>query len=686
MAIPKVISLLRQERFEDRFPEIPILGEPTNLFVECTSYDVQIPVMGAPIRSLDIFEEAVLRMVRLQGASPDRLADVLCLGKDLVWFILNRLMGKGLLDDMLSLTAEGIRQLNLCSEQKAEIKQVQGRVFTLKKTGQLLPYIHIGEFQSEKVSEATEKRIVLEYGSVGKSRTVAGLRLRNRDCEPNQSSRLPTRQLREAVIRFNRLLALKNQRQIDLCQGYGIDSSRIEPVYFHLQAVIQDGNSDEILFSDGFVPNVDGMLEYAKDYHEAIQEIRNRAVRMTVPTDGAQPQSPPIRKRYWEIVKNYNKVRQYLPDKPYEDATIDERGEMDQNKRQIAIDCYHILETALLYYLKEHPISETMLNVLRRQTGTQNEQTVLMMAENLGIQHTAEAGRLFSHLDGSRIASVFESDTAHMYVCLPLAIAEAQESPDSRVRILIRRDGGFLRFLRHLNDATAPLRHDAEDFGDDLDMSAEYIAKETANIICTLLPNLQLESGDTQSSDAEDVSQARLLAQASLAKVFGPTYFQMMSKGLRNEWMRISPDKTGKELPDMSEYAQILYRIFQTSLVNVNRQFLHKSSVSRETALQRLTELYGKPLPRSITSVKETFYQAAAREKKSSLGAEMLVYAANNDVNDMKALIQAGFVQTVDRILCLRGHGNENASLTENEHTMGALRDSVIELIKMIGG
>ena len=83
MAMPKVISLFRQERFEDRFPEISILGEPTNLFVECMSYDVQIPVAGAPIRSLDIFEEAVLRMVQLKGASVDGVADILCLGKEI---------------------------------------------------------------------------------------------------------------------------------------------------------------------------------------------------------------------------------------------------------------------------------------------------------------------------------------------------------------------------------------------------------------------------------------------------------------------------------------------------------------------------------------------------------------------------------------------------------------------------
>lgn len=684
MAMPKVISLFRQERFEDRFPKISILGEPTNLFVECMSYDVQIPVAGAPIHSLDIFEEAVLRMVQLKGASVDGLADILCLGKDLVWFILNRLMEKGLLDNTLALTNEGIRQLNLRSEQKTEIEQIQGRVFVLKKTGQILPYIHIGEFQSEKVDEMTGKRIVLEYGSAGNSRTVAGIRLRNTDYEPIQDSRLPNQRLREAVFRFNRLMVLGNRKQIDLCPGYGIDSSRNEPVYFHLQAAIQDGNSDEILFSDGFVPNIDGMLEYAKGYPDAINDIRNRAVRMAVSADGEESQSLSARKRYWEIVRNYGKVQRYLPDKPYEDAAPDERKEMDKNRRQIAIDCYHILETALLYYLKEHPVSEAMMDVLRRQTVAQNRRIVLMMAESLGIRHTSEAGRLLSHLDGSRISSVFETGTAHMHVCLPLAIAEAKESPDSRVRILIRKDGGFLRFLQCLSDATAKFRHDADVSGDDLDMLAEYIAEETANIACVLLPSLRLGDDNAQISDTEGVSQARLLAQASLAKAFGPIRFQTMSDGLKNEWMRISPDKTGKNLPEMSEYAQILYRILQTSLANANREFPRRSSIPRDEAIQRLMELYGKPLPKSIASVTEAFYKSAAQGRNSSLGAEALVHAANRD--GMDALIKAGFVESVDRILRLRGHGSQSASLTEDEHTMGVLRDGVIELIKMIGG
>ncbi|WP_406042448.1 hypothetical protein [Succinimonas sp.] len=682
MAMPKVISLFQQKCFEDLFPEIPILGEPTNLFVECLSYDIQIPCAGMQIRSLDMFEEAVLRMVPLKGSCTNDLADILCIGEDFVWFIMNRLMEKGLLDKKLELTGKGSSYLNLRNEQKTEIETVQGRVFMLKKTGQILPFIHIGEFQSEKINEMSGKHIVLSYGSTGNSRKVVGLRLRNTDYEIRQDSYLPDKLLRNAILRFNRLNNHKEQKQIALWPRDRIDSSKSEPVYFHIQAVIQDGNSDEILFSDGFVSNIDWMMEYVKGYPDVISEIQKRAVRMTVITKEEESQRPPVRQKYWEIIQNYNTVQRYLVDAAKEDVTPDQLKEIDKNKRQVVIDCYHILETALLYYLKEHPVSDTIMNVLRRQTADQNKQTVLMMAGNLGILQPLDAGRLLSHLNGNQISSVFNTGTAHMHICLPLAIAEANESPQSRILILIREDNRFLEFLQYLSDVSAAFRHDADAVGYNVDM--KDIAEKTTNIVRILLPGIQLDDDNVQISNTGNVSQARLLAQISLSKAFGSIVFQTMSDGLKGEWMRISPDKKGKTLPEMSEYAQILYRIFQTTLTNANQEFPMRNSITRNEAIQRLIRLYGKPLPKSIVSVSDVYYESAVQGRNSTLGAEALIYAANRD--GMDALIKAGFVQSVDKILKLRGHGSQIASLTENEHTMGALRDNVIKLTNMIIG
>lgn len=680
MVMPRVISLFRQERFEDRFPEISILGEPTNVFLECISYDILIPVVGTLARPLDIFEEAVLRLVRLRGASIEDLADILCLEKDLIWFILNRLEDKGLLDDTLSLTNEGMRQLNV-QNLDAEVKPIQGRIFVLRKTGQILPWIHIGEFQSEKVDEVTGKQIILGYGSAGKYERVPGFKLRDMNRAPIPNI-YPSNRLQEAVFRFNRLMLLRNRKPIDYCAQYSITSSRSEFVYFHLQAVIQDGNSDEILFSDGFVPNIDGMMDYINGYPDVIDSIRKRAVQMIVTSDKEKIQRLP--KQYWEIIQSYNKVRQYLPNKFDENVTSDERRETDKNRRQIVINCYNILEVALFYYLKEHPVSEMMMDTLKRKTPAQNEQIILKMAEHLGIRYASEARRLFSHVDKNRILSMFESGIANMHVCLPLAIVEAKESADSRIRILIQDHGGFLRFVQTLGNIAAKFRHDTEACGYDLDMPIEYIVKETAGIVCILLPDLQIDDGINFSESAENISQARLLAQISLSKAFGFIRFQMMSEGVRNEWMRISPDKTGKRLPEMSEYAQILYRIFQTVLANENRKFPNKHGISKAEAIQRLTNLYGKTLPRSISSVTEPFYNLAIQGNSSSLGAEMLVYSANSNIMD--ELIKLNFIQVVDKILKLRGHGGQVVSLEENEYTMGNLRNNVIELIKRIEG
>lgn len=684
MGMPKVISLFKQERFEDRFPGISILGEPTDLFVECASYDLQIPVIGAPKRSLDIFEEAILRMIRLKGSSTNDLSATLCLEKDLVWFILNCLKEKGLLNNSLALTDAGIRELDLQSAQKMEINQIQGRLFLLKKTGQILPYIFLGEFQSEKVDTATGKQIVLRYGNIGNPKPVPGLRLRNTDYTPSQENYLPQQKLQRAVLRYNRLLALENRPQIKLCQEHGIVSIKNDPVYFHIKAVVQDGNSDEILFSDGFVPNIDGMLKYVQlNYPDAINDIRKRAVQMTVLPDGSLPQKTSAVKKYGKIIYLYNNVCCRLPDKAYEDATPDERKKMDEDRRQIAINCYQILETVLFYYLREHPVPKEIMGTLMHQTTEQNKQTVVMMARNLGIRNTARVERMFAHLDGSRITSTFETETPRMHVCLPLAIVEAKESPDSRVRILIRKNANFLQFILHLHDTTASLRHDANASVEEQNMPAARLVEETSRIARTLLPNLQLAENDGSTSDA-NISQVRILAQASLAKAFGAMWFQMMSEGIKNEWMRISPDKTGRALPDMSEYAQILYRIFQTVLANANREFPCQKHVSRDEAIQRLTDSFGKALPKNIASVTEDFYKSASQGRNSSLGAEALVYAVNCE--DLKTLIMADFVQTVDRILLLRGHGNQSANLTEDERSMGVLRDSVIELTKIIGG
>ena len=57
-----------------------------------------------------------------------------------------------------------------------------------------------------------------------------------------------------------------------------------------------------------------------------------------------------------------------------------------------------------------------------------------------------------------------------------------------------------------------------------------------------------------------------------------------MTEGLRNEWLKISPDKKGKILPDLREYIEVLYRIVQEELKKANSELLDKNVLSQEEA------------------------------------------------------------------------------------------------------
>lgn len=92
MAKPKVISLLHTDKMNNLFLNVPTLGRPANVFVQCTSYDLKLPLSGLEKRVLDIFEETILRMIKLKKCSISELADILCMEKDLVNFIVTRLL------------------------------------------------------------------------------------------------------------------------------------------------------------------------------------------------------------------------------------------------------------------------------------------------------------------------------------------------------------------------------------------------------------------------------------------------------------------------------------------------------------------------------------------------------------------------------------------------------------------
>lgn len=689
MSKPRVISLFRQMDFADRFPGIRLIGSPVDFFVECKSYDLEIPVNGERKKELDLFEEAVLRMVQIKKCSPKKLADILCLELDLVHFILIRLKENGLLVDNQTISEKGEEILKQQAKMKSETEFVQGKLFLITKTEMILPYIHVGEFESEPVDAFDSSCVTLGYGSAGGPQKIQGRRLYGDRSQ--MPGRIDTRVLRKKILLFNRIAAAQNQESIPLNEEYGILSSIGENIYFHFKAVLQEGNIDEVICSDGFVRNVDGMMDFVKEEEpELFRELKKQAARITLGTSGGTSDDCSVEKttvempvKYKELWIHYQNACRYQTVGRYDEVAIDERKERNEGKRQILIECYSMLEWAFYDYIMQNQVSLEMISWLKRRSAHLNAQTLTAVARSIGIGNYVikKSRNLFGHLDNSKIYSVYRYQTPQMYACLPLAIVEAKENSDSRIHNLVQKDSSFLEFISLLNDHCRGLRHDID--ADAIEVDVDEVLNRTVKIVQTILPDIVLE-GMAPKEETGDASQKRLSAQVYLEKALGSVYFHTMSKSLKNEWIKISPDKKTGQLPQPWEYIMILSRILEYGLREAGKR-LAGSKMSWDEAVKKAEERYGGKIPETLRSVRHRNYEKALQQQSSTLGAAAVVYYISEDEEAVEKLNEAGFIPVLDKIICLRGHGTM-VVFQETAASLNKLREDVMKLSKIIGG
>ena len=685
MTKPKVISLFKTDKYESRFLNISMLGKPVDLFLKCLSYDLKIPINEGQERILDIFEETILRIINLKKCTIKEMSNIICLPTDLINFILIRLEEKGYLKDFFTLTEEGINILNEQEKQRSSIKYKHGKLFMIKKTGIILPYIYLGEFISEDVIEINKSSITLGFGSEGNLKKVSGKYVRNTDYEKIESI-LPQRIIHKALKTYNKISTNKGGKTINYIEDYNIESSKSDNVYFHLQAVIQKGNVDELLFSDGFISNIDGIMSYIENENsQLLHEIKSRAITMKV---GISEKGETIEyksNKYSEIVCLYDSIKNSIEKEILNDTSIDELKEKNEIKRQAFINCYALLEWSFFYYTKKNRLSEKMYKFIKSQSTSSNQNTIIDIADSVGIKYTKQCKNLFSHVSNSKIDSVYNYNKPNLYICMPLAVLEASENTNSEMHALIKTNPSFLKFLNKLNSLANDLRHDSMKDIMDIDMDIKYVLAKSIRIVSILLPDLEVSESQTSYKSIENASNTRLLSQVTLEKSMGSIYYNTLCDNIKNEWQKISPDKFGKQLPDPYEYVQILSRLLEASLFEKLVDIKEKEKYSKSEAVNKLIERYNEKLPKSFIKVNENFYRSAVNNEKSTLGAYSLLYMTLIDNKTFDKLKQNKFVKLVDEIINLRGHAN-NIGLVVDEQKLNKLRDYTMIITKIIGG
>lgn len=676
MAMPKIFSLLKTRDYVEFFPKITILNRPFNLFLDCYSYDVILPVKNKKQSIINIFEETTLKLLHYKTCSIQEIAETLCLDKDLVSFIIIRLKELNLLDDKRNVTEIGKQLLNYSLEDETESSQILAKVFMNKETHEILPYIHIGDFKYENIEDMRGYTIKVGSGNAGNNRTYSGRYL------SKKMPKVPPVLLRKDIIKvlktYNRI-CITNPRfeKVDVDYERGIDVSPSEDVAIHLQAVIQDGNVDHIVISDGFIANIDFLAKYIKaQYPDIIHQIKEQATKQTINTDDKEPEQEILKynNKYSEIVRllKRNEVRL---------ENTDQMREASEISKKTIIDCFAAIEWSLHYHFLADPLDDQMLSIFLNQSKNENRDMVIGCLKKIGVRSIQQNKKLVSNIDKAKVNDYLKYREPVLYTLLPLCIFEAAHNQQSNVHHLIRKMPDFLSFLTEINQKSMLLRHSVQT-EDNLEYS-EHIYKKTVEFISVLL--IDFNQQYTVDAIKWNASQQRINAQNSLSMEMGSILFSSLDVGIQDELLKISGDKNIDQLPLPYEYILILSRVLETYFYQVIKECKRDIKLEKLSAIEQIEANRGRALPKSFTSINNNFYQNALDGKKATLGAYSVVLLRFADEELVKRLLELKFVDTIDKVLNLRKHGNR-VGLCIDTQELNQLRLQVIDIIKTIGG
>ncbi len=700
MANPKVFSLFKTKNYAERFPNISVLGKKVDFFLECSSYDVILPVKVKGSSKLDVFEEAVLKLIAYKTTTSEEMADILCLTPDLINFIIIRLQETELLQDNgRDLTEQGKKYIRL--DQKISddenIEFAQAKVFVINQTGEILPYIQKGELISDPIDNIQGSILTIEYGTVGNPIKIKGKILRQNRTDKKKGM-LQSSEIRSAIDKYNKIVRDNvNYDSIEYAREWAIENTLSDDICFHMQAVVQNGNIDEILVSDGLVVNIDFVNDYIRKNHpDFISVVKERATRNIVLENEGENEEEfktIINYKYKELRNLFlriNSFTQLFSCADHEEesekdsfASLDENQMLQAEQKKFLLNCYSAFEWSLFYYVTKYPLSSNLSSIIENQTALQNANTLLQMAEKIGVENPVKYEDLFYSLDSNRIKRMFRTNTPEMRVALSLAIVGSVHNSQSEFRFLFSKRPGMFRLLRDLFREHGDLAH--QTFTNEIDRKRnEEVYNLLIDFVAILQPDFDFGeiNGAIVKREISQISQEKLNAEVSLSKRLGALYYyNLLPETIKEEWILVSPDKV--HYPESPEYFDILYRIMQDTLFYALKDIRKNPQLSKADILSKLKKK--GIVSNSFDTVNEVFVGQILMNENGTLGANAMVYLYYQSDDLIEKLRSADFIQTIEKLVRLRKHGN-NVALSVNTQSLNSIRDKLLDIVRLVGG
>lgn len=663
-----------------------------DLLWPCHSYDILVPIRKK--NQLNIFEETILRLSEVTNTTPESMAETLCINKELVQFVQNRLMQSGYLDEQLEVTRFGKSEIDRWDRDFLTYEDYQrASIYRNLVTGQLMPYVEIEDLEFKEIESVEGSKIIFNRASSGKPIWVFSKKLKLKPeflkVVPTIDDVIKTIQLSEKEKQHANVLS--NQK-VDIGNISLRESISITPtatlVYLHTRAFIPNGNP-VVVSTDGFGRG------YSKQLSHYINTLDDKWVFDLKEKGLVERYVDPSRTEKQTKHYRYPRIEEKL-DKAFEkiasvktikiDSTSIEK-ELNESLGQGLIALYSALEWALYTAASEYDL-EDMINSMNQNTVTEANILLRDMARQLGMIVPKWQQKTLKWSKGLIVQ--YQKGEAEMGTVLAMNIIGSKQYPLHRFKYLIEEHSEMLEVIQKLKAVRNPLSHGTRSEIDLLYDATQILYNQVMAIILCIVPNISTER-DVDLTKLSNINQLHLKTRLTLERYFGIALVNDLSTNLRESLMTIEMVVDGQKITGQIDVFIInLTSCLQQCFFDKSRLYKHLGSEEdiKDQAVEKMLLSHllkqASDLPTGIKTTNAYNVKAAVAGQPTSVTGNFLGYIVKAPQAELILLSKAipDFVKSVAFLDQTRAHANNIKMMTPE--SLIQLKEDVFHIVKYV--
>lgn len=648
-------------------------------------YRHKVAITGFNFKNLNLFEYFVLKFTEVAGKEKSVLKKLTAMEEDLIDFLQQRLYHKNYLDENYYITESGkqllweLTEVQENTEDDSNLNQEPEffYIYSDSFSGSLLPQITAIKKEESIKSNIIQKGknliVFKKQTSVGKASEDDDKKIWAFDFPEQKAPDINKKEVEQLIIKSMKTELIPAQ------PNFKVESiNETEKVYLAVYFVLQEGNSEKWLITEGFSNdfstiffpesldyNIRDKAEIVKSRDNIIGYFMNmpEKIKKELTEDQIKKLNPYY--KYKEIFEKLKKIEIEKPNfqKIYTISTTDKQKNIQKMKLSLISNLYEVMEWSFFHSADKIKNKEKVLASLKGKSKAEIKEKALKAAKKYLIVIEERNKKNLSVKYGSVFYSLKREPQLMPLVVLHL-IAE-----DVNFGILIKKNPQLIDYLVEFTNLRNSSKH-----GDDINIDSKKIDLYYSMcyyILTFLFPavnntnneNISQKDISYYNETENNIGVKKLKAEMKVEESLGFALQRKLPSEIYTDIVDIEKFFIDSEEPDINVINNF-YNIFDKIFTKINRSFSQPSkAIKIQDCIEKAENagfIMGNEKFEVFTQINIERLQKALENHPISLQASFLVFLFKIEQKQLEKIKKKcpSMIVTIHSIAKLRGHGD----------------------------